>query len=284
MSVFTAPAAAFCLRQRFFFSVLLVSILVSPPLGRPSPLSAGELHADLRQASELYRNDCLDEARALAVSIHRAYPDDFAALLLLIRIDVARHDHATARNWLRLATRSNPTHPLVLAYMSLFREEDHRRSVRFLDPAPEYHSDPMASARSFRRAWFGPISVLLFPRWPLVPPPEPMFTLATSSRLLASLAQSATEAQNQGLHRKAYLLFRQLTREAPNNAQYRFGLAVAAHSLQQYSEARTLLIPLERLPAGGGLRKDQQAAVQALQQDIVQKLSLPIPPDHQHID
>jgi tetratricopeptide (TPR) repeat protein len=217
------------------------------------PLWGKEMSRPLRQASEYLRIGRLAEARDLAASVQKAFPDDLEALLLLGRIDFERRDYRTAKLWFQAAARQSPRHPLVGLYRKMFQEMEHRLGETITDFGPVPRADKTETARAFRRGWFGPNFPHLSAKVPEPPPPPPTVvpTPVTVGVLEARSEDfAAHEALQKGWFLKAYLLYKDLVRAAPDQVDFRISLAQAAQGMRRYPEARKLL--------GEALREDPE--------------------------
>ncbi|MFZ2956764.1 MAG: tetratricopeptide repeat protein [Candidatus Ozemobacteraceae bacterium] len=214
----------------------------------PTPSFAGELSEPLRQASAQLRSGHFDEARRLAQSVQYAFPNEIEPMLLLGEIEVAAGRLAQARTWFRLASGINSSHPLVVVYRKLFDEIEHRRGSLNGSPTALPNPDPMVTAKTFKRGWFGPGATTLFPR--VVAPkhgPVNRFGVATAPIGILEAASSgiqASEALKNQRFLHAYMIYSELVRDHPEEFSYQLGKAVAALGMGRAKEAHSILLPL----------------------------------------
>ncbi|NLI76421.1 MAG: tetratricopeptide repeat protein [Candidatus Riflebacteria bacterium] len=249
-----------------------------------SPAGFGkELSPPLREASELLRLGRLAEARTLAGSVQRAFPDNVEALLLLGRIEVAAGRLAEAKTWIRLAGSRSPRHPLVTRYMRLFEEWEHRHGPLSTEYLPLPTADPDLTAKRFKRGWFGPNFLYTAPRVGVASVPASAADLTpagvaatwTTPRIRTpddgapgglpmpgqgpdgrnpggrtpdvfvknTQVLEAEEALAQRQFLKAYLLFSRLLAGEPDRPLYLVGQARADLGMGRFRDARRLLDP-----------------------------------------
>ncbi|RCK80215.1 MAG: hypothetical protein OZSIB_3397 [Candidatus Ozemobacter sibiricus] len=230
----------------------------------PAPALAGEMPRPLREAAGLFQAGRFDEARTLALSVHRAFPREIEPLLLLGRIDVAAGRLADAWTWIRLAGAISPRHPLVQTYRQLFAAWEHRHGPLTTDYLPLPGPDPDLTARRFRKGWFGPSFLHTAPRLdsalatapvpiatPLgsAPPTlEPILSRSslypTSDRLVRDgWARDAEDALARHQFLPAYLLYSKLLSAEPDRPTWLVGKARSCLGLGRFREAVTLLDP-----------------------------------------
>ncbi|MBI3038541.1 tetratricopeptide repeat protein [bacterium] len=208
----------------------------------------GELSEPLRKAAKLYQNGTLPEAKTLALSVHKAFPRDIEALLLLGLIDLETGDISTARIWVRKAWEINPRHPLVIQYKRFFEETDHRLGHSPELPPPLPSPDKTVTAQAFKRGWFGPS----FPKTsmrveePIMSDPDSLGVAVASLGVLVKTGKEreAFEALNSGLFLKAYLLFTPLVKEEPENSEFLTGKAEALIGMGRFTDARKIALKL----------------------------------------
>ncbi len=281
-----APGAAGAVagRLRAASRARLVLLLAGLFLAALSPAGfARELSQPLREAAELLRLGRLAEARTLAGSVQRAFPDNVEALLLLGRIEAAAGRLAEAKTWFRLAGSRSPHHPLVARYMRLFEEWEHRHGPLSTEYLPLPAPDPDLTAKRFKRGWFGPNFLYTAPRVGAASVPASAADLTpagvtdawTTPRSPAPAAQGpsgqsgdgrnqgrqipdgrtpdtfvkntrvleAEEALAQRQFLQAYLLFSRLLAEEPDRPLYLVGQARANLGMGRFRDARRLLDP-----------------------------------------
>jgi len=221
---------------------------------------AQELPQPLREASELYRTGHYDRARELALTVQKAFPHDLQALLILGRIDFEAGRLADAKQWFQRAAAVNRSHPLVKQYQHVFEEIEYRRGPISSVGEPSLPApDKTVTADRFKKGWFGPNFLELSKRVPVPPSTKPdSLGVATSSIGIIygrSLDFSAHQALQQKWYLKAYLLYKDLTRDFPENQEYRLGLAEAAIGMRRHSDAQKVLEGILRTDP-----RNQQAA------------------------
>lgn len=231
----------------------------------PDVALAGEMSRPLREAAELFQAGRVDEARTLALSIHRAFPREVEPLLLLGRIDVAAGRLADAWTWIRLAGAISPRHPLVQTYRQLFEAWEHRHGPLTTDYLPLPTPDPDLTARRFRKGWFGPSFLHIAPRLASDPattsvpisapigsaPPtlEPILSrsplhLPPDRLVRDEWARDAEDALARHQFLQAYLLFSKLVSAEPDRPRWLVGKARSCLGLGRFREAVALLDPI----------------------------------------
>ena len=273
-------------------AVLLALIAFSVPLG------SAELSPSLREAGRLYQSGRFEEASAMALEIHRFFPEDLQTLLVLGMSDFHAGSYLKSSDWFRAAARKAPKHPIVLRYTGLLREIEYRTGPFSRDPDRRDMADSQTTAKFYKRGYFGPSlpvpsdmdnqwarTTALDPvliRQPLpgtatifagidrppselaLPTPYPSLESILSSEAVAEMAERALENRE---YQKSYLFFSQLVASAPQNRRYLIGKAEAAFHMKRYRQVLEILGPLAAAGALNGFSGLQAEKVQQLMDD-----------------
>ena len=256
-------------RGNYLLVLLLLFWQLSPTA------SSKELSPSLRRAEYLYDSGSLSSARKIALNVNKLFPNNFQAILILVKIDFENENYKSAKKWLRKAYLLHRSHPLVKLYTSLLNEVEHRfgdipSEVSILNSK----KTEMKSAKDFKRAWFGPnFPVLSKPSVShrvekesvaiAIPLPSDKATPGPTEKTVLDIANKAF-AQTRYL--KAYLFFTQLLESKPKNRKYRIGKAKSAFHMKRYREAVTLLGPYVSLAPKSFSAKQLKTAKSLLSQ------------------
>jgi tetratricopeptide (TPR) repeat protein len=239
-------------RGGFFRRVLpsVAGLFLVLALGSAGSLGGRELPSALRTASELYRQGRLDDACGFAEAYHRAFPKDIEGLVILGRIEFERRNLPAAKRCFRQASVLNRNHPLVTQYRQTIEEYEYRRGIIQEDYLPLPVPDKGETAERFRRGWFGPHFTKMFGKV-ATPPRTIPDSLGVATYSIGEIAGGsidflAVKALNDGWYLKAYLLYRELVRDHPNDMAFRLGLAEAAIGIKRLAEARNHLTQILR--------------------------------------
>ncbi len=208
-------------------------------------VSGMEMPAPIRQAEELYRMNRLADARTLAESVQKAFPKDLQVLLLLGLIEFDAGRFHESKRWFQSASAISPRHPLVLQYKTIFEEIEHRHGPISDSFLPLSDPDKTVTAERFKRGWFGPNFVYLYGKvaTPAVSLPDSLGIRTHEMGVIEGASDDfdADHAIKNKWFLRAFLRYKDLMRNNPENAGYKIGAATAAIGMRRYREAREIL-------------------------------------------
>lgn len=245
------------------------NIVVAAMLFCVAPLMGLELEPSLREADRLYQNGRYEEAAAKAFQIHRFFPEDFQALLVLGMSDFNAGNFLKAADWFKLADKRSPKHPLVQRYVALLREIEYRHGPLSANPDRKPATDKYESAVFFKRGFFGPGFTTTsgavnetYATAPLaLPTPYPPTESILSETIVAEIADQAFKENN---YQKSFLFYSQLLASNPGNRRYLLGKASSAFHMKRYREVIESLGPILAVPQPQGFSAEESALAKNL--------------------
>lgn len=235
------------------------------------PVFALEFQPSLREAERLYQSGRYQEAAVKAAEINRFFPDDLQTLLILGMSEFNAENYLQATRWFRQAHKKAPKHPIIVRYIGLLKEIEHRRGQPFnTDPEIIARSDNTTTAQYFKRKFFGPsftqtsgaktepTTATAPTALKMVYPPDEH---GSSEYTVWLMADEALKSKN---FEKAFLFFSQLLAENPDNRKFLIGKAESAFHMKRYREVIAGLGPALTLPEPAGFTREERFKAERL--------------------
>ncbi|MBU1108783.1 MAG: hypothetical protein KKB51_19055 [Candidatus Riflebacteria bacterium] len=263
------------MRKTHFSAILMLSLILG---GSADRLAGSEFQPQLREAERLYQAGRYQDAAREADNLLRFFPDDLQTLLLAGMSEYNSGNYLRAQQIFKKAHAKAPRHPIVTEYSALLREIEYRSGPFSPNPQSQLSSDEYATARYFKRGYFGPgfthtsdslsaqelaeVEVAL-------PMPHPPVESIFKAKPVIDIAQKAF---SEGNYHKSYLFYSQLLASDPTNRHYLMGRAESAFHMKRFRNVIEMLGPIMAAPKKHGFNEQESEKAQQLLSESRQKV------------
>lgn len=263
------------MRKTHFSAILLLTCLLGGPTAQ---LSGSEFQPQLREAERLYQAGRYQDAAREADNLLRFFPDDLQTLLLAGMSEYNSGNYLRAQQIFKKAHAKAPRHPIVIEYSALLREIEYRSGPLSPNPEAKLGQDEYATARYFKRGYFGPGFTHTSGSLPIpeiatavvaLPMPHPPVESIFKLKPVIDIAQKAF---TEGNYHKSYLFYSQLLASEPTNRSYLMGRAESAFHMKRFRHVIEMLGPIMAAPQMHGFNEQEKEKAQQLLSESRQKV------------